>query len=101
VPGRRVWTLEEVRALGLTCDITTAAHILGIGRTLAFDLLRDGTFPVRVLRFGRAARIAVPELLDYLQPSDGAKSIEQASTAVAAADPPVHQARSVTGPPRW
>jgi hypothetical protein len=36
-----------VRRLGLTTDLPTAAAVLGIGRTLAFDLARTGRFPVR------------------------------------------------------
>jgi hypothetical protein len=64
--SRRTWTLEEVRALGLTCDVPTAGQILGISRSLAYEMVRDQTFPVRVLRFRRAARVAVPDLLRYL-----------------------------------
>lgn len=64
--SRRVWTAQQVAALGLTCDITTAAAVLGIGRTLAFQLLREGRFPVRVLRLGRAARVPVGDLLTLL-----------------------------------
>jgi hypothetical protein len=64
--SRRVWTAQQVATLGLTCDITTAAAVLGIGRTLAFQLLREGRFPVRVLRLGRAARVPVGDLLTLL-----------------------------------
>jgi len=38
---------EQLRGLG---PITTAARILGIGRTTAFDLLRRASFPVVVNR---------------------------------------------------
>lgn len=61
-----VWTLERVRALGLTTDVVTAAAILGFGRTLAFDLLREGQFPVPVMRAGRTIRVSVPALLKHL-----------------------------------
>jgi predicted DNA-binding transcriptional regulator AlpA len=63
---RRVWTVEEIRALGVTCDLRTAAHVLGIGRTTAFELLRAKKFPVRTLKLGRARRVPVSELLDYV-----------------------------------
>lgn len=63
---RRVWTLEEIRALGVTCDLRTAAHVLGIGRTTAFELLRAKKFPVRTLKLGRVRRVPVAELLDYV-----------------------------------
>jgi predicted DNA-binding transcriptional regulator AlpA len=63
---RRVWTVEEIRALGVTCDLRTAAHVLGIGRTTAFELLRAKKFPVRTLRMGRVRRVPVQELLAYV-----------------------------------
>src|SRR5512144_382462 len=52
-PGRRAWTPEEVRRLGMTTDLATAAEVIGIGRTLAYGLVRTGDFPVRLLRLGR------------------------------------------------
>jgi len=62
----RVWTLDEVQQLGMTCDVPTAAEILGISRSLSYRMVQDGTFPVRVLRLCRAVRISVPDLLAYL-----------------------------------
>jgi hypothetical protein len=38
----------------------------GISRSLAYAMVRDRTFPVRVLRFKRAVRVSVPDLLHYL-----------------------------------
>ena len=64
--NRRVWTFEEIRSLGVTCDMQTAAHVLGIGRTTAFELLRTGKFPVRTLQMGRVRRVPVRELLDFV-----------------------------------
>lgn len=64
--NRRVWTFEEIRSLGVTCDMQTAAHVLGIGRTTAFELLRTGRFPVRTLQMGRVRRVPVRELLGYV-----------------------------------
>lgn len=66
VDGRTVWTPERVRALGLTTDLTTAAHILGMGRTTAFELLRTGQFPVPVHRYGRRLVVPVAEILRLL-----------------------------------
>ena len=62
----RVWTVEAVRQLGMTTDIETAAAILGIGRTLAFELAKTGQFPVRLLRMGRRIMVPVADLLTYL-----------------------------------
>ena len=63
---RRIWTPEQVRALGMTTDLETAASVLGIGRTLAYDLARTGDFPVRLIRLGRRVLVPVAALLDYL-----------------------------------
>jgi hypothetical protein len=65
-----VWSPEAVRQLGMTTDIETAASILGIGRTLAFELAKNGGFPVRLLRLGRRIVIPVNDLLGYLGVND-------------------------------
>ena len=62
----QVWTPHAVRQLGMTTDLQTAAAILGIGRTLAFDLAKTGHFPVRLLRLGRRVLVPVADLLTYL-----------------------------------
>jgi hypothetical protein len=60
---RATWTVDAVRALGTTTDIVTAAAVLGIGRTAAYQLARDGEFPVPVTRVGRRFIVGVPHLL--------------------------------------
>jgi hypothetical protein len=40
------WTPTRVRALGMTTDVAAAAQIIGIGRTLAYDLVKHDSFPV-------------------------------------------------------
>lgn len=68
-PGRsqrRIWTLSEVRALGLTTDLETAAQIIGIGRTLAYELAKKDRFPVQLLRLGRRVVVPVHEVLNLL-----------------------------------
>jgi len=57
---------QQIRDLGPTCDIATAARILGFGRTTAFELMRQGAFPVEVLSFGRVRRVRTADLLAYL-----------------------------------
>lgn len=59
----RVWSVEQVRALGVTTDIVTAGAVLGIGRTTAYRLVRTGTFPVPVMRVGNRYVVAVAHLL--------------------------------------
>ena len=41
----------------------TAARILGIGRTEAYELARRGEFPCRVIRVGDLYRVSTPDLL--------------------------------------
>jgi excisionase family DNA binding protein len=43
-----------------------AAQALGVGRCVAYDLVKRGEFPVRVLRLGSKYRIPTEELLKYL-----------------------------------
>jgi hypothetical protein len=63
---RRAWTPDDVQALGMTTDLETAAEIIGIGRTLAYELAKNQAFPVRLLRLGRRVVVPVPDLLRYL-----------------------------------
>ncbi len=63
---RPPWTPERVRSLGMTTDLTTAAEVIGIGRTLAYELVKSGDFPVRLLRLGRRVVVPVADLLAYL-----------------------------------
>jgi hypothetical protein len=64
---RRVWTKEAVLALGTTTDVETAAEIIGIGRSLAYELIAAGDFPIDLLRLGRRVLIPVHGLLSYLR----------------------------------
>jgi predicted DNA-binding transcriptional regulator AlpA len=50
----------------MTTDLETAAEIIGIGRTLAYDLAKNDSFPVRLLRLGRRVVVPIPDLLKYL-----------------------------------
>jgi hypothetical protein len=62
----RAWTVEAIRALGMTTDIETAASILGFGRTKAYELAKTGQFPVPTLRIGRRYRVPIPAILHLL-----------------------------------
>jgi len=61
-----VWTVEAIRGLGATTDVETAAAILGIGRTKAYELAKADEFPVRLIRVGRRYLVAVPSLMGLL-----------------------------------
>jgi hypothetical protein len=45
-------------------DVERAARFLGIGRSLAYDLIRRGEFPVPVLRFGTRVKVPTKALLE-------------------------------------
>jgi hypothetical protein len=46
---RGVWCVDAVRSLGLTISVEVAASILGISRTKAYALAKDGDFPVNAV----------------------------------------------------
>ena len=65
------WTERRIRALGAVTDLPTAALICGLGRALAYNLARNGTFPVPVIRAGHLYRVPVAPILATLHLSSG------------------------------
>ena len=65
-------TRDELLALPPTLDVPTAAEVLDIGRTLAYDLVRTNRWPTPVLRVGKLIKIPTAPLLALL--SDPGKS---------------------------
>jgi hypothetical protein len=63
--GQRM-TREDLLALPAVLDLATAADVLGIGRTCAYELVRTAAWPTPVLRLGRLIRIPTAPLLDLL-----------------------------------
>jgi excisionase family DNA binding protein len=61
-----VWTPEAIRQLGMTTDVATAGAILGIGRSKAYELAKNGEFPVAILRVGRRYLVPTSALLILL-----------------------------------
>ncbi|MFI7601203.1 helix-turn-helix domain-containing protein [Actinoplanes sp. NPDC049681] len=64
--SKRVWTVAQVRELGMATDVETAASVLGIGRTTAYTLARSGEFPVPLIRVGKRYVVSVEGLLAVL-----------------------------------
>lgn len=60
-------TVERAQSLPPVVDVPTAAAILGIGRTAAYELIRTGAWPTPILRLGRLIRIPSEPLLDLIQ----------------------------------
>ena len=61
--SKNPWTADQVRARGLSTNFETAASIFGLSRTVAYDLLRRGEFPVPTFKVGRRIVVPVPEIL--------------------------------------
>lgn len=59
-------TISQLATLPPTLDLMTAARILGIGRTKAYELARRGEFPCLVIRVGDLYRVSTPHLLRLL-----------------------------------
>lgn len=49
-----------------TLSVPEAGRLLGIGKSLAYDLARRDEFPVRILRLGQRMRVSRVELDRYL-----------------------------------
>ncbi|GAB2514025.1 helix-turn-helix domain-containing protein [Nocardiopsis aegyptia] len=66
-------TLDELKQLPPTIDLMTAARILGIGRTKAYELARADDFPCRVVRIGGLYRVSTADLLRVIGAADGGR----------------------------
>jgi excisionase family DNA binding protein len=83
-------TRAELLKLPPTIELwPTAAGVLGVGRSTAYELVKTGEWPTRVLRIGRLIKIPTAELLAYV--------------GVTPADAPVAAAgrHATTGAPTW
>jgi hypothetical protein len=66
LPATTGWTADRIRALGTVTTVPVAGAIFGLSRSVAYDLVRTGAFPVPVLRFGSRYRIPVAAILAAL-----------------------------------
>lgn len=62
----RHMTLAEAAELPTVLDLVTAARALGIGRTTAYSLAREGKFPCSVHQVGGSYRVPTIEVLRLL-----------------------------------
>ncbi len=56
-------TREQMYALPPAIDVPTAAQVLGVGKGLAYELVRRGQWPTPVLRVGRFIKIPTAPLI--------------------------------------
>ena len=78
-------TIDELRALPVSVDLTTAARAFGLGRAKAFRLAQSGEFPCAVLRVGKRYRVPRHALLQALGINPAALAAEASTVAPAAA----------------
>lgn len=63
-------TRQEVLALPVTVDLMTTARALGIGRSMAYEMARSGTYPIPLFPVGRRYRATRVDLLAALGITD-------------------------------
>lgn len=81
----RVWTADDVHALGVRTDLVTAGSVLGLSRGQAYELNGRDEFPVRVLRLGSRYVVPVSGLLALLgldQSTNGEAAVPAAASAL-------------------
>lgn len=61
-------TADNVQRLALPAvlDVPQAAHLLGIGRTLAYELVRTNQWPTPVIRMGRLIKIPSGPIMELI-----------------------------------
>lgn len=64
-------TLAEVHALP-TVDIPTAARLIGISRSYAYELAGTGEFPAKVIKVGTRFRVVSASLIALLEAGEQA-----------------------------
>jgi len=57
---------QDLRDLPVVVDLLTAAAVLDIGRTTAYELVRTGQWPTPILRMGGRIKVPTAPLLDLL-----------------------------------
>ena len=66
LPASGVLTLAQLAALPASVSLLEAARALGIGRTSAYQLARDGQFPCPLIKVGVLYRVPTAGLLRLL-----------------------------------
>jgi hypothetical protein len=67
VTDQRVWTPDEVRALGVRTTVPIAGEIIaGLCKDESYRAVQRGTFPVSVVRCGRRMVVPVAPILELL-----------------------------------
>jgi excisionase family DNA binding protein len=67
---------DDLRQLPVVVDLLTAAAVLGIGRTTAYELVRTGRWPTPVLRLGSRIRVPTAALHELLSLSTAGRDVQ-------------------------
>jgi excisionase family DNA binding protein len=67
---------DDLRQLPVVVDLLTAAAVLGIGRTTAYELVRTGRWPTPVLRLGSRIRVPTAALRELLSLSTAGPDVQ-------------------------
>jgi predicted DNA-binding transcriptional regulator AlpA len=59
-------THDELTSLPAVLDVPTAARVLGLGRSAAYELVRSGGWPTPVIRLGKLIKIPTAPLLTLI-----------------------------------
>lgn len=74
-------TRDQIQDLPPVLDVSTAARLLDIGRSLAYELIRTGKWPSPVIRVGRLIKIPTAPLLRLLEQQGDVPSAQRESGA--------------------
>ena len=74
-------TRDELDALPPVLDVPTAAKVLGIGRSLAYDLVRRGDWPTPVLHVGKLIKLPREPLIRLIE-DPGTADVRAADASV-------------------
>lgn len=80
-------TRDEILALPVVVPVPVAGQCYGLGREASYAHARAGTFPVPVLRLGRALRVRTAHLIDDLCPAGQDEGRLAGRPVVPAGDP--------------
>lgn len=75
---------QELLRLPVAVDVPTAGRVLGLSRNTAYRQVRQGTFPLPVIRAGRQYRIpraAILQMLGMTDPSSSSARIAESNEA--------------------
>lgn len=76
--------IQELLALPVAVDVPTAGRVLGLSKNTAYRQVRDGTFPLPVIRAGRQYRVPRAAILAALGVTDPGPSLTSTSDPNAA-----------------